>query len=80
VELTEMFAVLPAFRSVYEEIAYDYSDLVSPEVHDAYISSPANAMSLEELRNYCDHHNLLAPYLRERPIIQMPQKPLRRAA
>ncbi|MEI7700229.1 MAG: polysaccharide biosynthesis protein [Planctomycetia bacterium] len=80
VELTEMFAVLPAFRSVYEEIAYDYSDLVSPEVHDAYISSPANAMSLEELRNYCDHHDLLAPYLRERPIIQMPQKTLRRAA
>lgn len=80
VELTEMFAVLPAFRSVYEEIAYDYSDIVSSEVHEAYISSPANSMSLEELRTYCEHHQLLAPYLRERSIIPMPQKPLRRAA
>lgn len=80
VELTEMFAVLPAFRSVYEEIAYDYSDIVSSEVHNAYISSPDNAMSLSELKEYCAQHDLLAPYLKERPVLQMPTQPLRRAA
>ena len=32
VELTEMFSVMPAFRSVYEDIAYDYSDIVSTTV------------------------------------------------
>ena len=62
VELEEMFAVMPAFRSVYEDIAYDYDDLVNSDVTDPYVSSPDNSMSLEALRLYCLQHDLLQPY------------------
>ena len=62
VELEEMFAVMPAFRSVYEDIAYDYDDLVNSNVTDPYVSSPDNSMSLEALRLYCLQHDLLQPY------------------
>ncbi len=64
VELTEMFAVMPAFRSVYEDIQYDYSDLINSNVTDPYISTPAKAMSIEELRSYCISHQILDPFLR----------------
>ncbi|HQX51959.1 MAG TPA: SDR family NAD(P)-dependent oxidoreductase [Planctomycetaceae bacterium] len=64
VELTEMFSVLPAFRSVYEDIAYDYADIVNSEVTDPYVSTPHNSMPLESLRDFCLEHDLLAPYLR----------------
>ena len=64
VELTEMFAVLPAFRSVYEDIAYNYEDLVNSNVTDPYVSSPENSMSLPALRDFCNRHQLLAPYMK----------------
>ena len=80
VELTEMFAVLPAFRSVYEEISYDYDDLVSRTVENAYVSSPANAMSKEELALWCRRHDLLAPWLKDAPILPMPGSERKRAA
>ena len=65
VELTEMFAVLPAFRSVYEEIGYDYADIVTTTVTDPFISSPDKAMSVEQLRAYCDQHGVLQDYIRQ---------------
>lgn len=63
VELKEMFAVMPAFRSVYEDIAYDYSDIVKSDVNEPYISSPRTAMSVEDLRRFCDEHGVLSDYL-----------------
>lgn len=63
VELTEMFAVMPAFRSVYEDIAYDYADIVNLSVTDPYVSTPEKAMPLESLREFCFRHDLLVPYL-----------------
>lgn len=80
VELSEMFAVLPAFRSVYEEIAYDYEDLVSREVTDAYVSSPENAMSCGELREYCERHELFAPWKRQPAVLPLSISGVRRAA
>lgn len=65
VELTEMFAVMPAFRSVYEDIAYDYADLVSTTVTDPYVSSPANSLPLETLRAFCIENELLNPFMRQ---------------
>lgn len=62
VELDEMFSVMPAFRSVYEDIAYDYEDMVSATVDQAYVSSPENAMDLEQVREYVLKHELLRPY------------------
>lgn len=67
-ELTEMFAVMPAFRSVYEDIAYDYDDIINTNVTDPYISSPENSMELEELREYVLEHRLLDCYMRKAPL------------
>jgi len=67
VELTEMFSVLPAFRSVYEDIAYDYSDIVSSTVDQAYVSSPENSMAREALKKFCRVNGLLNQYLRTAP-------------
>jgi len=80
VELAEMFAVLPAFRSVYEEISYDYDDLVWRTVENAYVSSPENAMSVEQLALWCRRHDLLTPYLKSAPILPLPSGERRRAA
>ena len=80
VELAEMFAVLPAFRSVYEEISYDYADLVSRTVENAYVSSPENAMTVEQLGLWCRRHELLTPYLQSAPILPLPSGERRRAA
>lgn len=62
IELKEMFAVLPAFRSVYEEISYEYDDIVSHQLDEAYVSSPENAMSQDDLSRYCVQHELLSPW------------------
>ena len=79
VELTEMFAVMPAFRNVYEDIAYDYADIVNTNVTDPYVSSPGNSMSLEDLGDFCLNHDLLAPYMRT-TIPVSAARPSRRAA
>ena len=62
IELEEMFSVLPAFRSVYEDISYDYHDIVNATVTEAYASSPDNSMSVDDLRDYCRTNALLKPY------------------
>lgn len=82
VELDEMFSVMPAFRSVYEDIAYDYDDLISETVDEAYVSSPDNSMKLEELRKYVRDHRLLEPYMRRVATIpaELPTIVRRRAA
>jgi FlaA1/EpsC-like NDP-sugar epimerase len=64
IELEEMFAVLPAFRSVYEDIAYDYPDLINAVVTDPYVSTEDNAMSIAELRSFCERHSILGEYSR----------------
>ena len=74
-----MFAVMPAFRSVYEDIAYDYADIVNANVTDPYVSSPDNSMSLGSLRDFCLDHDLLAPYMRT-TIPVSAARPTRRAA
>ncbi len=83
VELTEMFAVMPAFRSVYQEILYDYDDTINAEVTDPYISSPDNSMCQSALHEYLLEHRLLDCYMRKSPLAPLGLAPLsagRRAA
>ena len=77
IELEEMFAVLPAFRSVYEEISYEYDDIVSQNVEDAYISSPDNSMTRESLDEYCRRNGLLNSWLPSPAVIPMNPAPYR---
>jgi len=59
VELPDYFAVLPAFKGVYESIVYEYPDMGSVGVDDPYNSSIQPAMSKKELRTYLLENDLL---------------------
>ena len=62
-ELEEMFAVLPAFRSVYQDIRYEYDNIVNRDVTDPYCSSNCKAMTKKEIRAYFSRHRLLDAWL-----------------
>ncbi len=51
VALKEMFAVLPAFGSVYEDSACDDADLACAEITDPWVNSE-NALTLDRLRSF----------------------------
>ena len=59
VELEEMFAVLPAFRHVYQDINYSYPDVVSEHVDDPYISSSIQPISKEQIKSYLVKHQII---------------------
>src|SRR6266853_1864189 len=55
-ELKEMYTVLPAFRSVYRDISYDYPNIVSKSVTAPYVSDVRNSMTYDQLRTYIEDH------------------------
>lgn len=59
VELLDYFSVLPAFRGVYQNIAYDYENLISPNVTNPYISAKESCLSVDEVKLFLQKHNLL---------------------
>lgn len=59
IELSEYFSVPPAFRSLYKNIDYDYTDIISTEVTNPYNSSNETALSKEELRTFLSANHLL---------------------
>jgi FlaA1/EpsC-like NDP-sugar epimerase len=60
VELASYFVVLPAFKSVYETITYNYPGMSDKDgVERPYNSSVAAAMTRQELRQYLIKHQLL---------------------
>ena len=62
-ELKDYFAILPAFKSIYQEIEYDYPDTERLGVDRVYNSANEPTMSRERLRTY----------LRERVLVNEPQ-------
>ena len=55
-ELPNMFTVLPAFRSVYQEIEYDYPTILRRQVTEPYHSATGDMMTyaeIEELLELC---------------------------
>jgi len=58
-ELPNYFAVLPAFKSVYERISYGYPNMGDIGVDDPYNSSVHAAMTKEQLRLYLKENKLL---------------------
>lgn len=59
VELNDYFAVLPAFRSLYRNIAYDYPDVFSKTVTNPYHSANETAMDKDSLSAFLNDNNLL---------------------
>lgn len=58
-ELTDYFAVLPAFRGIYNEIQYAYETTSSSEVNNPYISADQPALTVAEIRKMLVTNTLL---------------------
>jgi hypothetical protein len=58
-ELERYFVVLPAFREIYRDIAFEYPDLKSKEVSRAYHSGTENPLSKNQLVTFLKKNNLL---------------------
>lgn len=58
-ELRRYFAVLPAFKSVYQQIEYRYDDVVSDRVENPYNSRLEKAMTRDEIRAHVVEHGIL---------------------
>ncbi|MCQ8103080.1 polysaccharide biosynthesis protein [Methylomonas sp. SURF-2] len=64
IELKDYFAVLPAFRGVYHDIAYDYSDILNGVVSKPYVSAEESFMSIPDIKVFLRENHLLdAPVL-----------------
>lgn len=59
VELPRYFVVLPAFKSVYGEIDYQYPEMIRTGVENPYNSAVEKAMTKKELRQFLLKNNLL---------------------
>jgi FlaA1/EpsC-like NDP-sugar epimerase len=51
-ELSDMFVITPAFKSIYDSINYDYPNLMSNNVCRPYVSNAEAPMEKDELKNY----------------------------
>ncbi len=59
VELHDYFAVLPAFRGIYRQIDYSYSNLLRTSVDRPYVSDSEPPLTKGELRDFLRANNLL---------------------
>jgi len=60
VEMQRYFAVLPAFRGIYQDIPYDYPDAIPGPVTNPYVSSEQPPLSVAEIRRFLKDNDLLA--------------------
>lgn len=49
IELKNYFNVLPAFRGIYHDIQYDYSDFANASVTNPYVSAEEQPLTVEEI-------------------------------
>ena len=58
-ELQDFFAILPAFKSVYRSIEYQYEGVIAESVDRPYNSRLEQVMSIGELADYLRANNTL---------------------
>lgn len=58
-ELARYFLVLPAFREIYRDIAFDYPDITSKEVTSAYHSGTETPLLKAQLVTFLKKNKLL---------------------
>lgn len=58
VEMERLFAVLPAFRNLYN-IEYSYDGIINSAVGKPYVSSEEAVLSRDELRSYIEQNRVL---------------------
>ncbi len=59
VELERYFSVLPAFRGLYNDISYEYENIISTDVINPYISAEESHLDHDSLRKFLLSNNLL---------------------
>ncbi|EGW41432.1 polysaccharide biosynthesis protein [Desulfosporosinus sp. OT] len=52
IELDNQFVVLPAFRSAYHQISYNYANIINKNIENPYNSNEEQPMSRQELEKY----------------------------
>ena len=60
IELKEYFIITP-FKGIYNDIQYDYNDLVSRIVTNPYVSSDADSLSLSKISKMLIDYELISP-------------------
>ena len=69
IELKSYFSVLPAFRGIYHDINYNYTDIINTVVTDPYTSENQQPLTIEEIKDFLEKYNLL-----ESPLEQSEQR------
>ncbi len=59
VELENYFSVLPAYRGIYNQIDYQYAEIINKNVANPYISSEETVMSIKEILKFLINGGLL---------------------
>jgi len=59
VELSNYFSVIPAFRGIYNDIEYDYEDIINSNVTNPYVSADEPAYSVSEIKDFLKKNKLL---------------------
>ena len=59
IELKSYFSVLPAFRGIYHDIKYNYTDIINTVVTDPYTSEYQQPLTIEEIKDFLEKYNLL---------------------
>jgi FlaA1/EpsC-like NDP-sugar epimerase len=62
VELKRFFSVLPAFKNVYQQIAYDYNGDAGSPVEKEYNSAIEAPLSKQALKDYLSKHDIFKTY------------------
>jgi len=58
-ELEKYFIVFPAFRNIYQDIAYDYQNIVNKTVTKPYFSNDERPLSKDKLKIFLKKNHLL---------------------
>jgi FlaA1/EpsC-like NDP-sugar epimerase len=59
IELKSYFSVLPAFRGIYHDIEYSYTDVVNTVLTNPYTSEHQNPLTIKEIKVFLKKYNLL---------------------
>lgn len=60
-ELPQYFVVLPAFRGIYRDIPYQYSDVINDKIDNPYNSANEQALTQDEVLEFLRENELLVP-------------------
>lgn len=58
-ELRDMFVITPAFKSIYQSIKYEYSDIISSNLQKSYVSENETPLNNNELYKYLIENKVL---------------------